>query len=117
LSLKAEAILVAVGRQANLKGLGLESIPVEFDKRGLRVDVRLRTNHKHIFAAGDTTGAFQFTHAAGYEGGVVLSNAILRLPRKTDYSNLPWCTFTDPELASIGMNEKRAIAAGIHYSV
>jgi pyruvate/2-oxoglutarate dehydrogenase complex dihydrolipoamide dehydrogenase (E3) component len=117
LSLKAEAILVAVGRQANLKGLGLESIPVEFDKRGLRVDVRLRTNHKHIFAAGDTTGAFQFTHAAGYEGGVVLSNAILRLPRKTDYSSLPWCTFTDPELASIGMNEKRAIAAGIHYSV
>jgi len=116
-SLKAETILIATGRQANLQGLGLEDIPVGFDRKGLKVDSRLRTNHKHIFAAGDTTGAYQFTHAAGYEGGIVLSNAILHLPRKADYTNLPWCTFTDPELASIGMNEKRAAAAGIPYSV
>jgi pyruvate/2-oxoglutarate dehydrogenase complex dihydrolipoamide dehydrogenase (E3) component len=117
LSLKAETILVAVGRQANLAGLGLEDIPVEFDLKGLKVDARLRTNHKHIFAAGDVTGAYQFTHAAGYEGGIVLSNAVLRLPRKADYTDLPWCTYTDPELASIGMNEKRAAANGIRYSV
>jgi pyruvate/2-oxoglutarate dehydrogenase complex dihydrolipoamide dehydrogenase (E3) component len=116
-SLRAETILIATGRQANLEGLGLEDIPVGFDRKGLKVDSRLRTNHKHIFAAGDTTGAYQFTHAAGYEGGIVLSNAILHLPRKADYTNLPWCTFTDPELASIGMNEKRAAAAGIPYSV
>ena len=116
-SLKAETILIATGRQANLQGLGLEDIPVGFDRKGLKVDSRLRTNHKHIFAAGDTTGAYQFTHAAGYEGGIVLSNAILHLPRKADYTNLPWCTFTDPELASIGRNEKRAAAAGIPYSV
>ena len=117
LSLRAEIILVAVGRQANLKGLGLEGISVEFDKKGLKIDSRLRTNHRHIFAAGDTTGAYQFTHAAGYEGGIVLSNAILHLPRKVDYTNLPWCTYTDPELASIGMNEKRAKGAGVDYSV
>jgi pyruvate/2-oxoglutarate dehydrogenase complex dihydrolipoamide dehydrogenase (E3) component len=117
LNLRAEAILVAVGRQANLQGLGLEDISIDFSKKGLRVDSRLRTNHPHIFAAGDTTGAYQFTHAAGYEGGIVLSNAVLRLPRETDYTNLPWCTYTDPELASIGMNEKRAVAAGIRYSV
>jgi pyruvate/2-oxoglutarate dehydrogenase complex dihydrolipoamide dehydrogenase (E3) component len=117
IGLKAETILVAVGRQANLKGLGLEDISVDFNRKGLKVDGRLRTNHKHIFAAGDATGAYQFTHAAGYEGGVVLGNAILHLPSKADYSNLPWCTYTDPELASIGMNEKRAAAAGIHYSV
>jgi pyruvate/2-oxoglutarate dehydrogenase complex dihydrolipoamide dehydrogenase (E3) component len=117
LSLRAETILVAAGRQANLKGLGLEDISVEFERKGLKVDSRLRTNHKHIFAAGDVTGAYQFTHAAGYEGGVVLSNAILHLPRKADYTNFPWCTYTDPELASIGMNEKMAAAAGIHYVV
>lgn len=83
----------------------------------MKVDSRLRTNHKHIYAAGDTTGSYQFTHAAGYEGGIVLSNAVLHLPRKVDYTYLPWCTYTDPELASIGMNEKRASAAGISYSV
>ena len=117
ISLKAETILVAVGRKANLQGLGLEDISVERDKKGLKIDDRLRTNHKHIYVAGDTTGSYQFTHAAGYEGGIVLSNAILHLPRKADYTYLPWCTYTDPELASIGMNEKRAAAAGIPYSV
>ncbi|MBU4001092.1 MAG: mercuric reductase, partial [Proteobacteria bacterium] len=76
-----------------------------------------RTTRKHIYAAGDITGAFQFTHAAGYEGGIVVSNAIFHLPRKADYTFLPWCTYTDPELASIGMNEKAAKKAGISYSV
>ena len=117
ISLKAETILVAVGRKANLQDLGLEEISVERNKKGLKIDDRLRTNHKHIYVAGDTTGSYQFTHAAGYEGGIVLSNAILHLPRKADYTYLPWCTYTDPELASIGMNEKRAAAAGISYSV
>jgi pyruvate/2-oxoglutarate dehydrogenase complex dihydrolipoamide dehydrogenase (E3) component len=116
-SLKAETILVAVGRRANLRDLGLEDISVERDTKGLNIDDRLRTSHKHIYVAGDATGAYQFTHAAGYESGIVLSNAILHLPRKVDYTYLPWCTYTDPELASIGMNEKRAVAAGISYSV
>jgi pyruvate/2-oxoglutarate dehydrogenase complex dihydrolipoamide dehydrogenase (E3) component len=115
--LKGEIILVAMGRDANLDGLGLKEIGLEFDKRGLRVDGRLRTKHRNIFAAGDVTGEYQFTHAAGYEGGIVLTNAIFRLPRQVDYTFLPWCTYTDPELASIGMNEKRAKAAGIRYSV
>jgi pyruvate/2-oxoglutarate dehydrogenase complex dihydrolipoamide dehydrogenase (E3) component len=116
-SLRAETILVAVGRKANLQDLGLEDIAVEIDKKGLKIDGRLRTNHKHIYVAGDATGFYQFTHAAGYEGGIVLGNAILHLPRKTDYTYLPWCTYTNPELASIGMNEKRAAATGISYSV
>ena len=81
------------------------------------VDARMRTSLRHIYAAGDITGAYQFTHAAGYEGGIVLSNALLHLPRKADYRHFPWVTFTDPELASIGMNEKRAAAAGLKYSV
>ncbi len=116
-SLRAEELLVALGRQANLDNLGLNDISLDFDKKGLKVDSRMRTNHKHIYGAGDITGAYQFTHAAGYEGGVVLSNAILHLPKKADYTYMPWCTYTDPELASIGMNEKRAKDAGITYSV
>jgi len=77
----------------------------------------MRTNIKHIYAAGDVAGGYQFTHAAGYEGSIVISNAIFRIPRKTNYTYLPWCTYTDPELASIGMNEIRAREAGIKYSV
>ncbi len=116
-SIRGEKILIALGRKPNLEGLGLEKISIAFDKKGLRVDNRMRTNHKHIFGAGDVTGAYQFTHAAGYEGGIALTNAILHLPKKADYTYMPWCTYTDPELASIGMNEKRAKAAGIEYSV
>jgi pyruvate/2-oxoglutarate dehydrogenase complex dihydrolipoamide dehydrogenase (E3) component len=116
-ALCAEAILVAAGRGANLKGLGLEGIGVEFDGRGLKLDERLRTTQKHIYGAGDVTGGYQFTHAAGYEGGVVVTNAVFHLPRKVDYTYLPWCTYTDPELASIGMNEKAAQDAGIKYAV
>ncbi|NIO17255.1 MAG: FAD-dependent oxidoreductase [Deltaproteobacteria bacterium] len=115
--LRAETILVAMGRSPNLYGAGLEEIGIAFDRKGLTVDKRLRTNYKHIYGAGDVTGKYQFTHAAGYEGGIVLSNTVFRIPRNTDYTNLPWCTYTDPELASIGMNEKRAKEAGIEYSV
>jgi pyruvate/2-oxoglutarate dehydrogenase complex dihydrolipoamide dehydrogenase (E3) component len=116
-SLKAETILVALGREANLKGLNLEGIGIPHDDKGLTLDARLRTNHKHIYGAGDVTGTYQFTHAAGYEGSIVVSNAIFHLPRKVDYTYLPWCTYTHPELASIGMNEKRAKAAGIEYDI
>jgi len=117
ISLKAEKVLVAMGRDPNVKALGLEGIGVEFDRRGIKMDDRMRTTQKHIYAAGDITGAYQFTHAAGYEGGIVVSNAIFHLPRRTNYTFLPWCTYTDPELASVGMNEKRAREAGIEYSV
>ncbi len=116
-SIKGEVLLVALGRKANVEGLGLADIGVDFNPRGIKVDDRLRTNIKHIYGAGDVTGGYQFTHAAGYEGGVVVSNAIFHLPRKTNYTYLPWCTYTDPELASIGMNERRAEAAEIKYSV
>ena len=115
--LMAETILVAMGRAANTDGLGLEDIGLKLNRTGIKVDKRLRTNHKHIYAAGDVNGGFQFTHAAGYEGGIVISNAIFRIPRSAKYTYLPWCTYSDPELASIGMNEKAAQEAGINYSV
>jgi pyruvate/2-oxoglutarate dehydrogenase complex dihydrolipoamide dehydrogenase (E3) component len=115
--LTAETLLVALGRRANTEDLCLTEMGVDFSSRGVTVDNRLRTTQKHIFAAGDVTGNYQFTHAAGYEGGIVISNAIFHLPRKADYTLFPWCTYCDPQLASIGMNEKGAKAAGIPYSV
>lgn len=116
-NIRADQLLVALGRDPNVGGMALENIGVDFDRKGVKVDNRLRTSQKHIYAAGDVNGAYLFTHAAGYEGGVVIGNAIFRLPRKADYTLLPWCTFTEPELASIGMNETRARAAGYNYSI
>ncbi len=110
-------LLVALGRTANVSGLNLESCGVKYIPSGIEVDNRLRTSRKHIYAAGDVNGGYQFTHAAGYEGGVVLTNAVLHLPRKVNYRWMCWCTYTSPELASIGMNEKRAAAEGIQYGL
>lgn len=115
--LKAEQILVALGRKPNTAGLGLEAIGIEMHPRGIKVDSRLRTSQRHIYAVGDVNGGYQFTHAAGYEGGIVISNAVFRLPRKAQYRFLPWCTYVDPELASIGRNERAARGAGIDYTV
>ncbi|MCG6974766.1 MAG: FAD-dependent oxidoreductase [Desulfobacterales bacterium] len=115
--LKVETIMVAAGRTPNIGQMGLEHIGIKVSRFGIDVDKRLRTNHKHIYAAGDVNGGYLFTHAAGYEGGIVVSNAVFRFPRSTDYTYLPWCTYTDPELASIGMNEKTAESKGIEYSI
>ncbi|MHB8767227.1 MAG: dihydrolipoyl dehydrogenase family protein, partial [Deferrisomatales bacterium] len=113
--LEAEALLVATGRRPNVEDLGLEAAGVAFTPRGIPTDARLRTNVKHVYACGDVNGQFPFTHVAGYEGGIALTNAILRLPRKADYAKVPWCTYTDPEVASVGLNEKRARQAGVEY--
>ena len=117
ITLTAQAILVAMGRSPNVENLGLDNIGIAYDRQGITVDNRMRTKHKHIYAAGDVNGGLQFTHAAGYEGGIVVSNAIFHLPRKADYTYFPWCTYSDPELASIGMNEKTARSKGIEYTV
>ena len=116
-TLSARELLVAAGRKPNIEGLRLENAGVVLDGGGVDVDSRMRTSRPHIFAAGDVTGKYRFTHAAGYEGGVALTNAVLRLPRKADYTFLPWATYTDPELASIGMNEKAARQAGLTCKV
>lgn len=114
---QAAAILVALGRTPNVEGLGLAKIGVECGVAGISVNSYLQTSHNHIYGAGDVTGGYQFTHVAGYEGGVVLRNAVFHLPQKADYRHVPWCTYTDPELASIGFNEKRAAAAGLEYTL
>jgi len=115
--LRAEQLLVALGREANVSGLGLEKTGIEFTPRGIPVDARMRATQKHIYAAGDVTGVNQFTHAAGFEGGIVVSNAVFHVPRKADDTLMPWCTYTEPELASIGLNEKRAVDKGLETRV
>jgi len=117
LILRAETLLVAMGREVNLSGMGLETIGLSFDSKGLKLDKRLRTKHSNIYGAGDVTGEYLFTHAAAYEAGIVLNNTILQSPKKVDYTWLPWCTYSDPELAGLGLNEKRAKKAKIKYSV
>lgn len=104
-------LLVAAGRRVNIEGLNLKGAGVAYDERAIKVDARLRTSNKKIFAIGDVAGGFQFTHKAGYDAGVVIKNALFRLPAKADYSALPWVTYTTPELASVGMNEEAALKA------
>ncbi len=115
--LEAEALLVATGRKPNIADLGLEAAGVEYTPRGISTDARMRTNIRHIYACGDVNGQFPFTHVAGYEASTALTNIVLRVPRKSDYSKVAWCTYTDPEVASIGLNEKRARADNIEYKV
>jgi pyruvate/2-oxoglutarate dehydrogenase complex dihydrolipoamide dehydrogenase (E3) component len=113
----AEALLVSLGRQGNIANLKLENAGVKSKRSFIPVDNRLRTNKKHIFALGDVNGKFLFTHTAGAEGSFAIKKIALHLPGSFSYNNTPWTTYTDPELASVGYNEKRAKEMGISYSV
>lgn len=105
----ADSILVAVGQRANLEGLGLEAAGVETAEGGVRVDTRLRTTNKRVYACGDVIGGHQFTHIAAYEAGAVLHNATFAFPKqKADYRTAPWAVFTDPEVAGVGLSEAEA---------
>ncbi len=101
---------MAVGRQANVENLGLEKAVVKFDQKQIFTDQYLRTSNKNISAAGDVTGHFQFTHTADYEAQHVIQNAFLFYPltKKIDFSVIPWATFTEPEVARVGMTETEA---------
>lgn len=105
-------LLVAAGRRASVEGLGLEEAGVSYASTGIAVDRRLRTSNKKIYAIGDVTGGYQFTHVAGYHAGIVIRNALLRLPSKVDMSAVPWVTYSDPELAHVGLSEAEALAKG-----
>lgn len=101
-------LLVAAGRRPRLEGLDLEKAGVTFTDKGVTVDARLRTSNPHVYALGDIAGGPQFTHVAGYHAGLVIRNALFRIPAKLDYSALPWVTYTDPELAHVGLREVEA---------
>jgi pyruvate/2-oxoglutarate dehydrogenase complex dihydrolipoamide dehydrogenase (E3) component len=101
-------VLVATGRQPSVEGLGLDAAGVHATPQGIQVDRRLRTANRKIYAIGDVIGGYQFTHMAGYHAGIVIRNALFRLPAKVDSAAVPWVTYTDPELANVGLTEAEA---------
>ena len=101
-------LLVATGRTPTVDGMDLETAGIAFDKRGIKVDKRLRTSNKRVFAIGDCNGSQQFTHMASYEGGIVVRNALFRIPTKVNTKAIPRVTYTEPELAQVGMTESEA---------
>ncbi len=103
-------ILVAAGRKANVADLGLEAAGIRFDNAGIKVDTGLRTANGRAFAIGDVVGGPQFTHVATEHAGIVFRRALFRIPAKTTSRPLPWVTFTDPELAHVGLTELQARA-------
>ncbi len=113
MEVRAEEILVAAGRTPTVHGLGLEAAGVDYGEEGIVVDENLRTSADHIWAAGDVTGRFPFTHVADYQARIAEFNALSgMIPQRFDEHALPWVTFTDPELARVGLTEQQAIDAG-----
>ena len=101
-------LLVAVGRKANTCRLNLAAARVAHDRRGVSVDAAMKTSNRRIYAIGDVAGSLQFTHVAGYHASVILRSALFGLPSKAKVAHLPWATYTDPELAHIGLSEADA---------
>jgi pyruvate/2-oxoglutarate dehydrogenase complex dihydrolipoamide dehydrogenase (E3) component len=105
-------LLLAAGRRPDTAALNLDAAAIETTPHGIKLDARLRTTNRHIFAIGDAAGGPQFTHVALYHAGIVIRNALFRLPARVDYRALPWVTYTDPELAQAGLTEAAARAQG-----
>ena len=115
-----DQILIALGRQANIKGFGLEELGVHMTQRQtIEADAFMETNIPHLYVCGDVTGPFQFTHAAAHQAWYASVNALFSPFKKfkADYRVMPWATFTDPEVARVGLNEKDAKAQNIPYEV
>ena len=107
-SIEGTHLLIAAGRKPNTADLGLEVAGIKFDKKGITVDAGLRTSNKRVFAIGDVAGGLQFTHVANDHAGIVIRRVLFRLPAKTTGRPVPWVTFTDPELAHVGLTEADA---------
>jgi dihydrolipoamide dehydrogenase len=118
--IECDEILMALGRKANVKGFGLEELGVELRSDGtIEVDEFLRTNYPNIYAVGDVTGPYQFTHAASHQAWYASVNSLFSPLKKfkVDYRVMPWTTFTDPEVARVGLNETEAQEQGVPYEV
>jgi pyruvate/2-oxoglutarate dehydrogenase complex dihydrolipoamide dehydrogenase (E3) component len=101
-------LLIAAGRRPTVEALDLAAAGIASTAKGITVDARLRTTNRRVFAIGDVAGGPQFTHVALYHAGIVIRNALFRIPAKVDYRALPWVTYTDPELAQVGLTEAAA---------
>jgi pyruvate/2-oxoglutarate dehydrogenase complex dihydrolipoamide dehydrogenase (E3) component len=119
-NISAETLLICIGRQPNIEDLNLDSIGVKADKRGVKTNEYLQTSQQHIYAAGDIVGPFLFTHMADAHARVVVRNILMPfqfLRQKIDYSVVPWCTYVDPEIATVGLNETAATERNIDYDL
>lgn len=112
-TIEGSHLLVATGRKAVTEGLGLEAAGIKTDRKGIVTDARLRTSNRRVYAVGDVAGRLQFTHAANYYAGIVIRNALFRLPAKASDDAVPWVTYTEPELAQTGLTEAQARERGI----
>jgi pyruvate/2-oxoglutarate dehydrogenase complex dihydrolipoamide dehydrogenase (E3) component len=108
-----DQVLVAAGRAPNVEGLGLETVGVEFSQKGVRVNNRLQTTNPRIYACGDICSPYQFTHAAEFMARTVIQNALFKGRAKASALIIPWCTYTSPEIAHVGLYEKDAKETGI----
>jgi len=108
--IRAQETLMAIGRAANVEGLNLEKAGVKYTNKGIETDRTLRTTAKNIYTAGDVVGPYQFSHMAEYQAIIAVGNALFPFKRKVDYSAVPWCTFTEPEVAHLGLTEEEARA-------
>lgn len=107
-SFAADEILVAAGRAPNMEGLGLEKVGAATDKKGIVVDDYLKSTAKNVWACGDVTGKYLFTHVAEYQARLLVGNVLFPFRRRADYRVVPWTTFTDPEVAHVGLTEAEA---------
>jgi pyruvate/2-oxoglutarate dehydrogenase complex dihydrolipoamide dehydrogenase (E3) component len=115
--IESDGLLIATGRMANVDSLKLDNTGISYTEKGITVNDRCRTNIRHVYAAGDVTGRYQFTHMSEHMAKVAASNAILKVPMKIDKEHVPWSTYTDPELAGIGSTEKELKEQGITYEI
>jgi pyruvate/2-oxoglutarate dehydrogenase complex dihydrolipoamide dehydrogenase (E3) component len=106
--IKGSHLLMAVGRKVALEGMNLEAAGVDYTSKGVTVDGRLRSSNRRVYAVGDVAGGLQFTHVAAWHAGIVIRQAVLGLPAKADPRALPRATYTDPELAQVGLTEAEA---------
>ena len=105
---KGTHLLMAVGRKANTDRLDLDKAGIRTTRTGIEVDAALRTSNRKVYAIGDVAGGLQFTHVAGYHAGVIIRSMLFALPSKSKTSHIPWATYTDPELAQVGLTEAEA---------
>ena len=105
---KGTHLLMAVGRKSNTDTLDLEAAGIETTRSGIKVDASLKTTNSRVYAIGDVAGGLQFTHVAGYHAGVIIRSALFGLPAKASTAHIPWATYTDPELAQVGLTEAQA---------
>lgn len=116
-SIESDAILIATGRTPNIESLNLDAAGIKFTKKGISVNDKCRTNQRHIYAVGDVTGEYQFTHMCEHMAKVATSNALIKVPMKIDRKHVPWVTYTDPELGHIGATEKQLRDKGESFEV